>query len=195
MRIITRGTDRAIPFTLDVYDIAYIAGGPWRVAETALLSLRERGLVTVRGIRVRAGALPGGHAVEEALLLLCPRSKQVTSVLTQVAAGAEVAGIGARLRAAGLVGRLRRRPTAAGRACLADARCAGACPSYVFDGWAGVEDRSLRRTLREASPVPTPLESSVYRMGEALDDPFGHDSGADTGFSHHSCGGGGGAGD
>ncbi|MFJ1564400.1 TIGR04222 domain-containing membrane protein [Streptomyces erythrochromogenes] len=44
-------TDRRGATVLDVYEVAYLAAGPQRVAQVALLGLRERGQVGVIGPR------------------------------------------------------------------------------------------------------------------------------------------------
>ncbi|MGW7348156.1 TIGR04222 domain-containing membrane protein [Streptomyces sp. NPDC054854] len=98
------------------------AGGPHRVAEVALLRLRERGLVRVIGSRVRSeGPADAGSApVERALTELCARGASLAIVLAEPARGPEVARIGQGLRAARLLGRVRpNRPTAAGRRLVA----------------------------------------------------------------------------
>lgn len=185
---------------LDVYEVAYLAAGPHRVAQVALLGLRERGLVGVVGPRVRAERPGGGgHPVERALTAACPRGKGVTAVLAAVAGGPEVAGIRERLRSAGLLGRVRSRPTAAGRRRVAAARAEGSWPAYVFDGPPAVADRLLRRVVQEATPLPTGLGRTLVRMGKALDRAdhdrhgHGHDGGS-CGSAGHGCGGGGGGG-
>lgn len=174
---------------LDVYEVAYLAAGPQRVAQVALLGLRERGLVGVVGPRVRADRpADGGHPVERALTAACPRGRSVAAVLAAVAGGPEVAGIRDRLRAAGLLGRVRSRPTAAGRRRVAAARAEGAWPAYVFDGPPAVADRMLRRVVQEAAPLPSGLGRHLARMGKALDRA---DHGNDHGYDGGSCGGGG----
>ncbi|MFG2342271.1 hypothetical protein [Streptomyces yangpuensis] len=113
-------------------------------------------------------------------------------MLAAVAGGAEVAGIRDRLRAAGLLGRVRSRPTAAGRRRVAAARAEGAWPAYVFDGPPAVADRMLRRVVQEAVPLPSGFGRHLVRMGKALDrGDHHHEHGHDGG----SCGGGGGGAD
>ncbi|MER7795236.1 TIGR04222 domain-containing membrane protein [Streptomyces sp. NPDC097640] len=48
VRTIFRRRESVAPLTLDIYDIAYLAGGPRRVARTALIQLRERGAIKFR---------------------------------------------------------------------------------------------------------------------------------------------------
>ncbi|MFF9979637.1 TIGR04222 domain-containing membrane protein [Streptomyces erythrochromogenes] len=178
---------------LDVYEVAYLAAGPRRVAEVALLRLRERGVVGVVGPRVRAERpADGAHPVERALTGSCPRGRSVAAVLAAVADGPETAGIRDRLRAAGLLGRVRSRPTAAGRRRVAAARAEGAWPAYVFDGPPAVADRMLRRVVQEAGPVPSGLGRHLVRMGKALDRADHSEHGHGHGHDGGSCGGGGG---
>ncbi|MFE2597754.1 TIGR04222 domain-containing membrane protein [Streptomyces sp. NPDC059396] len=188
--------------TLDRYDIAHLAGGARRVAETALVGLRGRGVITVLGPQVRAAASTDGpagegadHPVERALVALCPVSRSVASVLADVARGAETAAIERRLVAYGLRTRYRRRLTHAGRRSLEAAVREGVLPAYVFEGPAAVPDRRLSRVIRGAE-LPSGLGKSMLRLGKALDSDrdSAHDSDTHSG-SGHSCGGGGGGGD
>ncbi|MFF4318438.1 TIGR04222 domain-containing membrane protein [Streptomyces sp. NPDC001568] len=183
-------------YEADVYGLARLAGGPHRVAEVALLRLRERGLVRVTGSRVRAEAPAGvGSApVERALTELCPRGASLAMVLTELARGPEVARIGQDLRAAGLLGRVRQnRPTAAGRRLVERARRCRAWPPYVFGGSPVLPDRLLRRALAQAQPPPAGLGKALVRMGKALDRAEDrHDGSGDGQDGGHSCGGGGG---
>ncbi|MFD6873441.1 MULTISPECIES: hypothetical protein [unclassified Streptomyces] len=106
----------------DGYEPARPAGGPHRVAEVALLRLRERGLVRVIGSRVRSEgpADAGSAAVERALTELCARGAGLALVPAEPARGPEVTRIGQGLRVARLLGRIRpNRPTAAGRRLVA----------------------------------------------------------------------------
>ncbi|MGW6940082.1 TIGR04222 domain-containing membrane protein [Streptomyces xanthophaeus] len=195
-----RGARRRGAVVLDIYEVAFLAGGPQRVAEVALLGLRERGWITVLGPRVRAerrAEEPPEHPVERALTGLCPRGKGVAVVLTAVARGPEVAEIRGRLRAARLLGPVRPRPSMAGRRRLAAARAEGVWPAYVFEGPPAVPDRLLRRVIQQANPLPSGLGRTLVRMGKALDradhDDHGHDAGHGGGDGH-GCGGGGGGG-
>ncbi|MFF2060597.1 TIGR04222 domain-containing membrane protein [Streptomyces sp. NPDC058200] len=199
--IFRRRATAATP-TLDRYDIAHLAGGARRVAETALVGLRGRGVITVLGPRVRAAESTGGpvgegadHPVEQALVALCPWSRSVASVLTDVARGAETAEIERRLVAYGLRTRYRHRLTHAGRQSLETAAREGTLPAYVFEGPAAVPDRRLSRVISEAELL-SGLGKSLIRLGKALDSDHdsGHDSDTHSG-SGHSCGGGGGGSD
>ncbi|WP_327685926.1 TIGR04222 domain-containing membrane protein [Streptomyces sp. NBC_00467] len=200
MRILFRRPATTAPRTLDVYDLAYLAGGPRRVVEVALVALSERGAVTLRATRVRAGdEQAGGHRVERALLALCPRGRSTAAVFAALRAAPEVEEIGSRLVAYGLLARSGRRPTATGRRSLEEARHEGVLPHHVFEGPAAVPDTRVRRAVGEASTVPSGLGKRLVRMGRALDDG-GPDPDHDTGGGaasggHHSCGGGGGGSD
>ncbi|MEV6785491.1 TIGR04222 domain-containing membrane protein [Streptomyces sp. NPDC051098] len=188
------------PQTLDVYDIAHLAGGPRRVVEVALVTLSERGAVTLRATRVRAvDQQARGHRVERALLALCPRGRSTAAVFAALRAAPEVEEIGSRLVAYGLVARSGRRPTATGRRSLEKARQEGVLPHYVFEGPAALPDRRVRQAVGEASTVPSGLGKRLVRMAKAVDDS-GPDADHGTGGGghaggHHSCGGGGGGSD
>jgi len=204
MRTAFRRPASPAPRALEPYDAAYLAGGPWQVAEAALVALGERGTVTVRATRVRAveEAPRPDHPVECALTGLCPRSASVVYVLTAVSDGPEVAEIGRRLASQGLLThRFRRRPTRAGRRRLVRARRDGTLPAYVLDGPSALPDGPLRRTLTGAgagagagSAPPSVFRRRLVRMGTRAIDPdavvpaSGHH--VDTG--HGSFGGGGG---
>ncbi|MFD3442420.1 TIGR04222 domain-containing membrane protein [Streptomyces sp. NPDC058685] len=200
MRTLFRRPATTAPRTLDVYDIAYLAGGPRRVVEVALVTLSERSAVTLRATRVRAAeGQTDGHRIERALLALCPRSRSTADVFAVLRAAPEVEEIAARLLAYGLLARSGRRPTATGRRSLEEARHGQALPHYVFEGPAAVPDRRVRRAVGEASTVPSGLGRRLVRMARAIDDG-GPDTDHDTGGGgcaggHHSCGGGGGGSD
>ncbi|MFD9458314.1 TIGR04222 domain-containing membrane protein [Streptomyces sp. NPDC059985] len=194
------GTDEygADGYGPDGYEPARPAGGPHRVAEVALLRLRERGLVRVIGSRVRSEgpADAGSVAVERALTELCARGAGLALVPAEPARGPEVTRIGQGLRAARLLGRIRpNRPTAAGRRLVAGARRGGAWPAYVFDGPPVLPDRLLRRAFTRAQPPAGGLGQALVRMGKALDRAEDrHDRSGDGQDGGHSCGGGGGGG-
>ncbi|MEU3183794.1 TIGR04222 domain-containing membrane protein [Streptomyces sp. NPDC006923] len=198
--IFRRQATAATP-ALDQYDIAHLAGGARRVAETALIGLRGRSVITLLGPRVRAVEStdwPAGegahHPVERALVALCPWSRSVASVLADVARGAETAEIERRLVAHGLRTRHRNRLTHAGRESLETAAREGTFPAYVFEGPAAVPDRRLSHVVRDAE-IPSGLGRALIRLGKALDSDNDSDHDSDTHGSGHSCGGGGGGGD
>jgi hypothetical protein len=189
---------RRLP-TLELYDIAYLAGGPQRVAEAALIRLRDRGVVTVVGPRVRARRGEDGradHPVERALVAQCSRGgKSVTFVLAALRNGPEVEAIRRRLVSHGLLTRYRRRPTRAGRRQLAAARRDGmTLPGYVLDGTAAVTDRRLRRTIGNAAPPPSGLGRTLIRMGKRLDNDHDSNAASDSASGGYADGGGGGGG-
>ncbi|MEU1803153.1 TIGR04222 domain-containing membrane protein [Streptomyces sp. NPDC019937] len=198
MRLIFRRTTDPAPRTPDLYDLAYLTGGPQRAVEAALVALHERGAVRIRASRVRtvdaADAHPHTHPVERAVLALCRRrSRSVRSLLGAMEAGPEVEEIERRMISSGLITPWRYRLTRAGRRCLEAAERSGSYPAYVFEGPAALPDGALRRNVSEEL-TPTPgLGHRLIRLGETLDDREpGHDH--DTGGGHHSCGGGGGGG-
>ncbi|ADI10460.1 hypothetical protein SBI_07340 [Streptomyces bingchenggensis BCW-1] len=219
VRTIFRRRDSAAPRTLDIYDIAYLAGGPRRVARTALIELRERGAIKFIGSRVRAlrAGDPADHPIERALIKQChPVGKDAYSAVAEVRYGPEMKKIGRQLASYGLLGRSRQRLTPAGERVLESAR-EEALPKYVFDGLAAVQDERLRTAVREATPYQDGLGASLVRMGEAIEDDDEYDRemdsvsdsasasdsvsdwGSHSGGGHASCGsgcgGGGGGGD
>ncbi len=179
---------------LDLYQYAYLAGGALRVAESVVVSLTERGTLSLGAARLRVlvEELPE-HPVELAVIAACPRSKPLREVIEAVRHSSEVDDVARRLVSLGLVRRRRRKPTRAGRRSLAHAASEGRVPAYALHGPAALVTGSARRGPLGTHPVPDDLGRTLIRMGKALDDDRGHgtDSGADGG----GIGGGGGGGD
>lgn len=180
---------------LDAYDIAFLAGGPQRVADSALIALSERGLLKLGGSRVRAvGEARPQHPVEGALFALCPRSRNTASVLTALQHSPEVEEMARRLAARKLVTGSRRRPTRLGRQQLRAAERAEGLPEYVFSGPATLPHGPVRRGVVNARPIPSGLGRTLIRMGKALDRDHDSDPDSDAGSgSAFSCGGGSGS--
>lgn len=178
------------PRALEMYDVAYLAGGAPRVAECAVIALSERGLLVLRVSRVRAAHkdLPR-HPVERAAIASCPRSSSTASVCADLQLSPEVEAIGDRLAEWGLVTGRRPRLTREGRQQLQAAERDGTLPPYVFGGPAVLPEGAARRGVMDAQTVPPGLGRALLRMGRALDD-----SGSDHYDSGSSCGGGGGGG-
>ncbi|MFG2994774.1 TIGR04222 domain-containing membrane protein [Streptomyces sp. NPDC048257] len=170
---------------LDLYEFAYLAGGEQRVVETAIISLVERGMLSLRAARLRIvdGERPE-HPVELAVFAACPRSKRVQEVIEALAHCDEVDELARRLVSLGCVGSRRRRPTRAGRRRLATADL----PAYVRSGPVALDPGPVRYGL--LSTIPDGLGRTLRRMGKALDD----DS-APTTDSSPDGGGGSGGGD
>ncbi|OMI38179.1 TIGR04222 domain-containing membrane protein [Streptomyces sparsogenes] len=217
MRTLFRRRDGAARRALDLYDIAYLAGGPRRVAQVALITLRESGAIKFIGLRVRAvrPAEAADHPVERALIRWChPVGCDAASAVAEVLSGPEVQRIGARLVSYGLLSRSRRRRTDAGGRALESAQREGTLPAHVFQGLSAVPDERLRTAVGKAVPTPAGLGGTLIRMGHAFEDDDGDDYGQDShggsdsapgpdwgshsGSGHASCGsgcGGGGGGD
>ncbi|MGW8992762.1 TIGR04222 domain-containing membrane protein [Streptomyces zhihengii] len=179
---------------LDPYEYAYLAGGGRRVAESAVVALTERRTLALGAARLRAiGEERPEHPVELAVIAACPRRRPVREVIEAVRCSSEVDEVARRLVSLGLVRRWRRKPTRAGRRCLADAASAGHVPAYALHGPAALVPGSARLGPLDARPVPDGLGRILARMGKALDDGRGH--GMDSGTDGGSCGGGGSGGD
>ena len=104
------GPRTLLPTTLHVYDVAHLAGGPERVADTAVVALLGRGLLRVDPAgRLQAVGRPGGwgvrHPAEAAVLdAVGPRPRwSATTVRRQVTADPRVAALGRQLAAEGLL--------------------------------------------------------------------------------------------
>ncbi|WP_179203536.1 TIGR04222 domain-containing membrane protein, partial [Streptomyces griseiscabiei] len=178
---------------LDLYDLAFLAGGAQRVSDSAVIALSETGALRIRGSRVRAvGEARPEHPVEQAVLAWCPRSRALTSVYAALRTSPEIEDIGRRLAARGLVTGSRRRPTRAGRRRLQSAERAGILPAYILDGPTTFPKGPIRRGILTAHPLPSGLGRTLIRMGKALDPDSDPDSGAasssDSGGGF-SCGG------
>ncbi|MEV6653294.1 TIGR04222 domain-containing membrane protein [Streptomyces sp. NPDC051219] len=91
----------------DLYDSAFLAGGPARVADIALLALRERGGLTVGpGSRIRADQARPVHPVEHVLAdrwQHAPGGRSLSRLRTLVMRSPEVREIGDRLASCGLL--------------------------------------------------------------------------------------------
>ncbi|MCM1964995.1 TIGR04222 domain-containing membrane protein [Streptomyces sp. G1] len=185
-----RGPMRTDP---SIYELAHLAGGPQRVAEAALIALRDLGALTVTGPRVRATtpAPPARHPVEAVLTAFCSRGRGVPAAIAAVREAPETAEIGRRLRTLGLLPRFGHRPTRAGRRLLAEAKSAAAHPAYVFQGPSAIEDRLLRGLIT-GTRTPTVLDRLRPRP-PALDRDINGNFGSGQDFS--SFGGSGGSGD
>ncbi|MFD7963493.1 TIGR04222 domain-containing membrane protein [Streptomyces zaomyceticus] len=180
---------------LDLYEYAYLAGGRQRVVESVIISLAERGVVSLRAARLRAiGEAHPRHPAERALLAACPRSMRVQDVIETLRDSREVDEIAGRLVALRLLSSRRRRTTRAGRRRLAGAISEGSLPVYVREGPAALAPGSVRYGLLSTRTVPDGLGRTLMRMGKALDDDRADTTGnsPEAGFG---CGGGSGGGD
>ncbi|MEV7526179.1 TIGR04222 domain-containing membrane protein [Streptomyces sp. NPDC091371] len=145
---------------LDVYDIAFLAGGAWRVADSAIVALNRRGLLVVRASQVRTveGELPG-HPVERRVLAFCGRTRSVEKVRADLHRSIEIYEIGRRLAAWGLVEGANRRVTRSGRRHLEAAGRDASIPEYVLRGAASLLDAPAQRPAGHtpaAAPRPRP---------------------------------------
>jgi uncharacterized membrane protein YgcG len=198
---------------MDVYDVAYLAGGPERVVDTALVALVEAGRIRVQPPgQLAVVVLDRRHPVEAAVLdAVGTRGHRSVDVIRwRLADDDRVLGIGRRLAGAGLVRRWtvvpRRsgRPavlTAAGRRTLRtlDAEPptrpewdGGTAVEVALHGRARLTDELRRSSLFEAVPVPTAKEKAAVirrRLDQHRDDTAHTGGGANDGF------GGGGGGD
>ena len=196
---------------LDVYDIAYLAGGPERVVDTALVALVESGRVRVHGTGQLAVVEPGrsdpvGAAVMDAIGTRGHRSVDV--VRWRLADDDRVLSIGRRLATAGLVRRWRVVPrrtaraavlTAAGRRTLRalvsepprdPALDGGTALLVALHGRARLSDDLRRSFLFEPVRVPTAKERAAG-IRRRLDGLSGDPSYARGGVGDGGVGGGG----
>ncbi|MFD9412736.1 TIGR04222 domain-containing membrane protein [Streptomyces sp. NPDC059989] len=172
-RRFARGSDEIRD--LDVYDVAFLAGGARRVAESAMVALNRRGLLVVHDARVRTvdGELPG-HAVERRVLAFCGRTRSVEAVRADLQRSLEAYEIGRRLAAWGLVKGADRRVTRSGRRHLEAAGHNTSIPEYVLRGATSLLDAKARRPAGHTQaathrPRPTPQRRSGHSKSSRLD--------------------------
>jgi hypothetical protein len=184
----------AAPHTLDVYEIACLAGGPDRMVDTALVALVESGRVRVAAPGCLATeALARRHPVEAAVLdAIGPTgTRSVDTVRWRLTADARILDVPRRLRDAGLTGvggtllpparrtrsRWRSAPTYAGRHLLHELRdspptddvAGGTCAMTVaLLGREHMPDQALCRSIFEPPPTRITLETGT-RAPHALD--------------------------
>lgn len=184
----------------DLYQIAFLCGGPERVVQTALYGLYERRRVRITRAmhRVQVVRREADDPVQAAVLDEVPDVGRVLGQVVGAAArSAEVTGIGDGLKADGL---LRRgltgglRPTRAGRALrkrfAADAALRG--PARVAAlGPSGMAETRMREIFETPDPEPVKVPPPYIGRGNDRSHGVMDDGGAGTLYS----GGGGGGGD
>ena len=143
-------TAAGTPADLDVYEVAYLAGGAARAVEAAVVALVESGRLRVRSPgELIVASLIRRHPVEAAVLdAFGPAGhRSVETVCWRVAEDPRLAGLAARLEREGLLAPARRRLLRRG----------------------GRPDRTAagRRTLRalRATSLPTPSRPAPARCG------------------------------
>jgi hypothetical protein len=158
---------------LDVYQVAYLCGGPQRVAVAAVATMAEDGRLKISRTRHRVQAVHrwGGQPVERAVLSAVPATGKVLGpLLEDVANSAAVQEMIEGLRRDGLVGQrsLAGHPhlSAAGRAARKDLEDSGARGPgervVAVLGTAGIGDAGLRGIFETPDP---PLGSELPGLG------------------------------
>jgi hypothetical protein len=150
---------------LDVYQVAYLCGGPRRVALAAVAAMAQDGRIKISRARHRVQAVHrrAGQPVERAVLEAVPASGTVLGpLLEEVARSAAVRELLEGLRRGGLVGRhsLGGHPhlSAAGHAARRELQDSGAdAPGgrrVAVLGTAGITDAGLRGIVETPDPPP-----------------------------------------
>ena len=150
---------------LDVYEIAFLCGGPERVALTAVAAMARDGRIKISRTRHRVQVVHrrGGQPAERAVLDAVPDSGKVLGpLLADVAHSAAVAELTEGLRRGGLVGHhsLTGHPhlSAAGRQVRGKLENSGAdVPSdqrVAVLGTAGIANAGLRGIFEAPDPPP-----------------------------------------
>ena len=166
---------------LDIYEIAFLAGGVQRVVDTALVALVESGRVTMPAPRQLAAVRPDRrHPVEGAVLdaVGTRGHRSVDTIRWRVARDDRLTGLGRSLREAGL---LRRRmlqgrgtwcPTRAGREALRllsaqppvdPAFDGGSAPMVAMHGSEAMGDARLRAAIFERPALPSLPSREISR--------------------------------
>ncbi|WP_432127489.1 TIGR04222 domain-containing membrane protein [Streptomyces sp. bgisy082] len=119
--------------TLDVYDVAFLAGGAQHVVDSAVTALHQRGSLVVNNAQVHSveGKQPL-HPVERAMAAFCRHPTDIDMVRTVLQRSPEVEKIGRELATWGLVAGAERQVTPAGRRHLQQARLDPRMLAYVF---------------------------------------------------------------
>lgn len=149
---------------LDVYQVAYLCGGPQRVALAAVAAMTQDGRIKVSRTRHRVQAVHrrAGQPVERAVLDAVPASGKVLGpLLEEVAHSSAVQELIEGLRRGGLVGHhsLAGRPhlSAAGRAARKELEDSGEAPGerrVAVLGTAGITSAGLRGIFETPDPPP-----------------------------------------
>ena len=150
---------------LDVYQVAYVCGGPQRVALAAVAGMAQDGRVKISRVRHRVQAVNrrAGQPVERAVLDAVPASGKVLGpLLEEVAHSAAVQELIEGLRRGGLVGHhsLAGHPhlSAAGRTARKELEdCGTEAPGerrVAVLGTAGITSAGLRAIFETPDPSP-----------------------------------------
>jgi hypothetical protein len=173
---------------LDVYDIAFLAGGPARVVETAVVAMLRTGRLRLHSPGQLATAdLSRRHPVEAAVLdAVGPTGhRSVDTIRWRVVDDDRLLEVGRRLRSAGLVGRAAGvlgvlhgdhralAPTRAGRGALRVLRTRAASGDaevmrVALDGQEGMSDQRLRHEIFEC-PRTTLEAAGPGRRSRGID--------------------------
>ncbi|NGO77766.1 TIGR04222 domain-containing membrane protein [Streptomyces sp. YC504] len=153
-RWIVRGSGETRP--LDVYDVAFLAGGARHVVDSAVTTLNQRGLLVVHNAQVHCveGKQPL-HPVERAMAAFCRHPTDIDTVRAVLQRSPEVQEIGRELAVWGLVAGAERQMTPAGRRHLQQAQLDARMLEYVFP----------HRSPRWEGAVPPPAARPRKRPG------------------------------
>lgn len=144
---------------LGLYEVAYLCGGPSRVALTAVVTMNQDGRVKIAPARHRVEVTrhEAGHPVERAVLDAAPwPGTGLRAVLDEVAGSAAADAAGDDLRRRGLVGK-HAHPTPAGRKLRDELR------------------HEVPPNLRVAVLGTSGVDGELRRVFEAPDPPAGGD--------------------
>ena len=174
---------------LDVYEVAYLCGGPQRVALAAVAAMAQDGRIKISRTRHRVQAVHrrAGRPIEQEVLAAVPASGKVLGpLLDEVAHSAAVHELIEGLRRGGLVGHhaLAGHPhlSAAGRAARKELEDSGVqapgARRVAVLGTAGIANAGLRGIFETPDPPPgskltgrTRENAGPHRYGDVPPDP------------------------
>jgi hypothetical protein len=142
---------------LDVYEVAYLCGGPHRVALAAVVAMAQDGRLKISRTRHRVQVVHrrAGPPAERAVLDAVPSSGKVLGpLLDEVAHSATVRELAERLRRAGFIHTLagHRHLSAAGRAARKELEDSEVGVAVL--GTAGITNAGLRDIVETPDPPP-----------------------------------------
>jgi hypothetical protein len=162
----SEGNVMAVDTELDLYETAFLCGGPQRVAMVALVALCEDGRAEIHPAGHRVGAVrrESDDAVEAAALEAIPESgRHLGYTMSVIARSPAVETIGEALRARGLLNR-RMTSSLRGRSVRSGLTAAEGLRRVAIEGTSGIEDVRLRNlfAIEDAGEVHDPRSGRPF---------------------------------
>ncbi|MGW0396066.1 TIGR04222 domain-containing membrane protein [Streptomyces sp. NPDC003042] len=185
---------------LDVYDVAFLAGGAQHVVDSAVTTLNQRGLLMVHNAQVHSvEGKQALHPVERAMVVFCGRPTNIDIVRAVLQRSPEIEKIGRGLATWGLVTGAERQMTPAGRRHLQQAQLDPRMLAYVFPHRSPRWEGAVRGPVGRAQAGPArrgqpPRRTGNRQYGDSGPDMGTHFGGGHSGGDGDGGGGGGGGG-